>query len=89
MLLEIVFGTVYALSMYSVTCAWSMVFLASPIVSSQALTAVDRSESLVHKQEISSLILLVVSRFSSIVLNCHVNKSLLLIRPLPLIDSDN
>ncbi len=42
---------------------------------------------MVHKQEISQLILVAVSRFSSIVLNCHVNNSLLLIRPLPLIDS--
>lgn len=38
LLLEMVFGTVYALSMYSVTRTWSMVFLASTIISSQALS---------------------------------------------------
>lgn len=33
-----IFLAQYALSMYSITCAWSMVFLASTIVSSQALS---------------------------------------------------
>lgn len=42
--------------------------------------AVDRSENTAHKQQVSQLILLVLSRLSSIVLNCHAapNKAFIL-----------